>query len=107
MEEGAIMIFNFDEWAQLYKTDPAEFERRRKQVITDAIAQAPAEQQLSLHQLQSKVDAIRTASTPADALLKIHEMMSDSVQELNTQLQLLVDIATPPPRPRPKLRLVK
>jgi hypothetical protein len=61
-----MMVFNFDEWAQLYKTDRAEFERRRKAVIAETIAQAPADKQPKLLQLQWKLDAIHQTTTPIE-----------------------------------------
>lgn len=100
------MVFNFDEWAQLAKSDPAEFERHRKAVIADAIAAAPAAQQLKLHQLQWKLDAIRATNTPLGALLKMQEMMWDSFLNMNDQLQAFAHVFTPPPTP-PKLTRIK
>lgn len=100
------MVFNFDEWAELAKNDPDEFERRRKAVIAEAIAAAPAAQQLKLHQLQWKIDAIRSTNTPLGALLKMQEMMWDSFLNMNDQMQALVHSLTPPPTP-PKLTRIK
>jgi Protein of unknown function (DUF3135) len=100
------MVFNFDEWAQLYKSDPAEFERRRKEVISEAIAAAPAAQQLKLHQLQWKLDAIHTTNTPIGAMLKMQSLMWESFLNMADQMNALSHALTPPPS-RPNLRIVK
>lgn len=101
------MVFNFDEWAQLYKDDPAEFERRRKAIITETIAAAPPAQQLKLHQLQWKLDAIHTTNTPIGAMLKMQQMMWESFLNMNDQLNALSHALTTPPRPPTKLTRVK
>lgn len=93
------MSFNFDEWADLYKTDRDEFERRRTEVINQAIASAPADKQLMLHQLQWRLDGIHRTHTPIAGLLKMQGMMMDSFMKLNDQLQVLVN--------NPALSLVK
>jgi len=97
--------FNFDEWAALAKTDPAEFERRRKEATSAVIASAPAELQLKLHQLQWKLDGIHQTNTPIGALLKMQSMMWDSFLNINDQLQALCNITQPPKRSN--LTLVK
>jgi hypothetical protein len=102
------MVFNFDEWAELYKRDPVEFESRRKQVLADMIAQAPADKQLKLHQLQWKLDAIHQTQTPIQALLNMQRMMWDSFLVMSEQLQVWCNhIDDHQATPRPKLTLVK
>jgi hypothetical protein len=100
------MVFDFNEWAQLAKNDPAEFERRRKAIIADTIAQARPENQLKLHQLQWKLDVIHTTDTPIGALLKMQKMMWDSFFNMNDQMNALVNLTKPAPK-RPNLRIVK
>jgi hypothetical protein len=107
VEEVAMSnVFNFDEWAQLYKTDRAEFERRRKQVIADAIAKAPAARQPKLLQMQWKLDAIHQTTTPISGMLKMHDLMWDSFLIMTDNLNALSKAFAPQPV-RPKLTLVK
>ena len=35
--------FYFDDWADLYRKDPGEFEKKRQQVLDAVIARAPLE----------------------------------------------------------------
>lgn len=100
------MVFDFDEWALLYKTDRDEFERRRKAIIAETIAQAPAEKQHQLLQLQWKLDAIHTTNTPIGGMLKMHDLMWDSFLIMTDNLNALATAFAPQPV-RPKLTLVK
>lgn len=79
--------FNFDEWMNLHKTDPEEFERRRAETVRAVIDSAPAELQLKLLQLQWKLDGIHRTHTPIGGLLKMQGMMWDSFLEMNSKLQ--------------------
>jgi hypothetical protein len=36
-----MQAFNFDDWADLYQTDPAAFEKRRQEVLEAMISAAP------------------------------------------------------------------
>ena len=44
MQDRTSARFDFDEWAELYRRDPAAFEARRKAVLGLELARAPAEQ---------------------------------------------------------------
>ncbi len=74
------MKIDFDEWLQLYRENPEEFERRRKEVIENAIASAPKEVQRNLRQFQWRIDAERLRHTsPMGSLIAIQKMMLDEV----------------------------
>lgn len=84
------MDFNFDEWMQLAKEDPAEFERRRKLAIDAEIQAAPKHVQPNLEKLQERLDDIHVRFTPQEAMLRMHELMDCSVEMINrlfTELQ--------------------
>lgn len=81
--------FNFDEWKTLYETNPEEYERRRTETVRAVIDSAPAELQLSLLQLQWKLDGIHKTNTPIGGLLKMQGMMWDSFLKMNDSLQTL------------------
>ncbi len=71
---------DFDEWANLAKSDPEKFEVRRREIIEKAIASNPPERQHRLRCLQWKIDQIRDRSpTPLSACVKISNMMWDSL----------------------------
>jgi len=84
--------FDFDEWAELYKTDILEFERRRKELLEDAIQQAPIRQRNMLRILQSECDAIHEANTPIDATVEISKMMIERLGRLTEPLTELRSI---------------
>lgn len=77
---GSFPKIDFDEWARLAKTDPEEFETRRREIIESTIARNPTGRQQRLRSLQWKIDQIRTLSpTPISACVKISNMMWDSL----------------------------
>lgn len=59
--------FDFNEWAQLSKDDPVEFERRRKEVLDAEILKAPIKNRGSLRLLQMECDAYRNSMDPLEA----------------------------------------
>lgn len=89
---------DYDEWAKLFKENPEEFERRRKEEIDKVIsAVCPAELQHRLRQLQWKIDMERdAAANPMAALVKIQEMMWDSFLKMNGKLQEFAGKESPP-----------
>jgi hypothetical protein len=73
-------LVDFDQWAQLAKTDPAAFEVRRSEVIEDMIKRMPPHKQQRMRCLQWKIDQVRgQASNPMAACIKLSEMMWDSL----------------------------
>lgn len=81
--------FNFDEWAELYKNHPDEFELRRKQLLDNAIASAPVQYRNKLRILQIECDVVREIYEPLDAVEIMVGMMNTKLIELNTQLKRL------------------
>jgi hypothetical protein len=68
--------FDFDEWTSLAYSDPEAFEKRRKRVIDETIAQAPRHMQTRLHALQWRIDIERSrASNPLSASIRLSNMM--------------------------------
>jgi len=84
--------FNFDEWAELYKNDPIEFERRRKEVIEAEILKSSIENRAMLRTLQTQCDAIRSVLNPIDATIEISKMAVKRLGELKTPLTQLRQI---------------
>jgi len=72
--------FDFDEWSQLAKDDPFEFEARRITLIEEFLRQFPQSGQRRLRGIQFRVDMVRRrARTPMGACLKISSMMWESL----------------------------
>lgn len=74
--------FNFDEWAELYKNDPAEFERRRIELLEKTIQQAPMAVRSKLRVTQMECDAIHNTMTPLDATKEISRLMINKMFDL-------------------------
>jgi len=73
-------LVDFDQWAQLAKTDPAAFETRRAAAIESVISRMPVHKQQRMRCLQWKIDQVRNqASNPMAACIKLSEMMWDSL----------------------------
>lgn len=80
-----MMIFNFEEWAQLARQDQAAFERKRAAAIREVIEEAASnETELRrLNGLQFRVDMIRRQhKTPLGACVAISEMLMANVYQL-------------------------
>lgn len=72
--------FDFHEWMTLAHSDPDAFEKQRKRVIDEAIAQAPQHMQARLHALQWRIDMERSrASNPLSACIRLSNMMWETV----------------------------
>ncbi|MDD5240792.1 MAG: DUF3135 domain-containing protein [Sulfuricella sp.] len=79
--------FDFNELADLARTDPDGFTRRRLALIQGAIANAPEKNHVRLERLQFRIDAKRRlARTPMKACLQISSMMWDSFSDLRETL---------------------
>lgn len=74
--------FNFDEWMNLYKTHPEEFERKRKEVLDAEIAKAPIERRNDLRMLQMECDAYRQSMSPLEATAEMTKVMVERVYQL-------------------------
>lgn len=70
------MAFDFNDWMNLARNNPAEFEQKRHEVIEALIAQSPPEIQQKLHCLQWRVDMERRRSGDAmSSCTRIYSMM--------------------------------
>lgn len=72
--------FDFDEWMQLAKTDPAAFDARRRQVIEAFISEAPPHIRQRLERFQWRIDMERArCENPMQACIKLSNMMWELV----------------------------
>ena len=81
--------FNFDEWSELFESNPAEFERRRTQLLEEEILKVPAANRSRLRLLQIECDGIRQSMHPLDAAAEMTQMTVDKLRELKTPLTQL------------------
>jgi hypothetical protein len=85
--------FAFEDWQNLYATDPEAFERRRREALDAVIQSAPAGMQQRLRGLQFRIDLERTqAGSGLAACLKAHSIMWDSLFRLRDALAGLSDL---------------
>jgi len=85
--------FDFEEWRQLYATDPEAFERRRAAALAAVIESAPERMQQRLRGVQFRLDMERSlARSDLAACLKAHSMMWDSLVRLRDALAKLSEI---------------
>ena len=89
------MTFDFDDWAEMARRDPEQFEARRDELIRRQIEQASAASRQRMTGLQWRIDCMRRkAGTPLAACMAISGMMWDSMLGENgliEQLQQLGD----------------
>ena len=84
--------FDFDQWSQLARQDPAAFFAQRERVINDFIAAAPPENQEMLRAMQRLIDGTRAESgTPMKAVRQMMGMMADHLDAMRGQLEQLRD----------------
>ncbi len=89
------MSFDFDDWAEMARRDPEQFEARREELIRRQIEQASAASRQRMTGLQWRIDCMRRkAGTPLAACMAISGMMWDSMLGENgliEQIQQLGD----------------
>lgn len=82
--------FEFDEWKELYESDPELFDRYRKQLLEHQIAIAPESARPRLQGLMFQMEAeARRSPTPISYSMRLSAMMMDSFDELRQKLALL------------------
>ena len=80
---------DFDTLSRLYREDPAAFETFRRQMLRQAVDEAPQRHRPALEELLTCIEANRQcAATPADAALGAFQLMRHSVSQLTSAWQL-------------------
>jgi hypothetical protein len=77
-----MLNFNFDEWAELYRIDPTEFERKRSEVLEETIQKAPVKIRNKLRLIQMQCDAVHHLVEPLKAAEEMSKLMLDKVFDL-------------------------
>ena len=100
-------FIEFDDWAQLAKSDPVAFEAQRARVIEDLILSMPEHKRQRMRCLQWKVDQVRNqCKTPMAACIKLSEMMWDSLVGPGGLKDALDRLSAESPAPLPTARVV-
>lgn len=84
--------FSFDYWANLYQTDPEEFERQRAELLNQHIMNAPVELRNTMRMVQLECDTIRLMYPPMEATIKIAELMVEKLKVMRAKLTELREI---------------
>jgi hypothetical protein len=93
--------FNFDEWANLAATDPAEFEKRRLAQIEALIRQSPEELHRRLRGLQFQIEMERRrAKTPMGAAVRVSSLMWEAFAGKNGFQETLNRMLSDDPKDR-------
>lgn len=80
---------DFDTLSRLYQDDPGAFENFRRQLLRQAVDEAPRRHRRALEELLLCIEANRQrAATPAEAASNAFQMMRQSVNQLNTAWQV-------------------
>lgn len=95
-----MLNFEFDSWAALAASNPAEFERRRKQALLDQAAKAPEAQQAQLKALVNELCEPSDGSALEKAV-RAQNLMMDRVVDLQRACIGLVSAAGST-RPQPE-----
>lgn len=90
MKFRAAPEFDFDEWAELFRTDPQAFEARRKALIAIELAKGGAIAGPTARLLEA-LEARSAGADPAERMRLAAEAMLASSQALNARLVALSD----------------
>lgn len=84
------MRIDFDYWANLALTNPAQFDKERRQALQAEINKAPPEKREKLEQLAYRVNEMSKHSLSRRfAIETSFQMMTDSLCEQNRQFEML------------------
>lgn len=99
---------DFDQWAQLARSDPETFEQKRAQAIEELIQRMPEHKRHRMRCLQWKIDQVRNqCKTPMAACIKLSEMMWDSLVGPGGLKDALERLGPGSQPPLPKARVVE
>ena len=106
--EDRAPLIDFDQWANLAKSDPDAFEAQREKAIEEMIGRMPERRRQRIRCLQWKIDQIRNrAGTPMAACMRISEMMWDSLLGPGGLRDALGQFGTEAAQPLPKASVLE
>lgn len=84
-----MQAFDFEEWAELYRKSPAEFEARRQAVLEQMIAGSPLAEERKAKLRATLFDASAAGKDPMESVLRAQRLMWEAFTELQDQLKSL------------------
>lgn len=90
--------FDFNEWSNLYKVDPAAFEQRRDVTLEEALKRTSCpETRLSLEQTLFRIRMVRQRSkSPLQSAMEASKLMWESFAKLKAHVEQLQELAQAP-----------
>ena len=86
----AELKFDFDEWVELYRHSPQEFEQRQRQWSERIINNSAQSHRRRLYGILFQINMEkRRANNPLQHCMRISQMMWDKFNRLNSELQAL------------------
>ena len=83
---------DFDNWMEMAKSDPEQFELMRLDAIDEFIESAADDRKIHLRRLQWRIDMVRErAGSPMAATLAISKMMWDAFHDLKEHYEAFFD----------------
>lgn len=84
-----MQAFDFEEWAELYRRSPAEFEARRQAVLEEQIAHSPLTEERKAKLRAALFEAHTAGQDPMESVLRAQRLMWEAFTELQSQLKSL------------------
>lgn len=78
--------FDFDWWADLYRTDPVRFEQERKRAIAEVINSSGTVNRDKLKSLQFECDSISATHEPLESAAVMLKMAVDKLYDIQDSL---------------------
>ena len=86
--------FDYNEWSNLYKVDPAAFEQRRDVTLEEALKRTSCpETRLSLEQTLFRIRMVRQRSkSPLQSAMEASKLMWESFAKLKAHVEQLQEL---------------
>lgn len=91
MDDHSVTQFDFDDWAELYKSNPEEFEARRSSALLLELAKGTSEQRSAAFAMLESFEARAKGCNSQQRMELAASMMTESLKELSTELLILKD----------------
>lgn len=89
MTDHSASQFDFDDWAELYKDNPQEFEIRRSAALMFEVARGSSKQRTDAYAMLESFERRAEGCDTQQRLKLSASMMTDSLGELSTELMML------------------
>lgn len=81
--------FDFDEWSELYRRDPAQFEARRQALLAVELARGTPAQAAAARSALARFEKAHGDDPPHERMLGASRLMLEGLDALNRQMDRL------------------